>query len=529
MQTRREFLKKVSLTAASVSAMSLLSGGCQQKLAKSPSSRKSNIVYILADDLGYGDVSCLNENGKIDTANIDSIAKAGIAFTDAHSGSAVCTPTRYGILTGRYAWRTRLKRGVLGGWSKPLIKPDRMTVASMLKENGYTTGCVGKWHLGWEWALTNKDADVEDWQLNADKVDFSKPITNGPITRGFDYFFGIPASLDMPPYVYVENATVTALPDRIIDGSEGKAAFWRRGAISPDFEHIDVLPTLTKKAVDFIERQSADKPFFLYFPLTAPHKPIMPGKRYQGKSGLNEWGDFVMQVDWTVGQILKVIKRKGLEENTLIIFTSDNGATPGADFEYLGKFGHDPSYVFRGTKADIFEGGHRIPFVAKWPGKVRPGSTCNQTICLTDLMATAADIINYKLPNNVGEDSISILPALLGNNKIPLREATVHHSAHGYFSIRKGKWKLLLAPGSGGWSYPREDRPADIKGFPPVQLYNLENDIEEKNNLYDKYPEKVKELNDLLQSYVDAGRSTPGKKQENEGETPINKNWFKGT
>jgi len=491
----------------------------ENNLIKGSSRRKPNIVFILADDLGYGDVSSLNENGKIKTENIDSIAEGGMVFTDAHSGSAVCTPTRYGVLTGRYAWRTHLKRGVLRGWSKPLIKPDRMTVASMLKANGYNTGCVGKWHLGWEWALINKDANTENLTVDADNVDFSKPITNGPTTRGFDYYFGIAASLDMSPYVYVENDMATAVPDRVIEGSDGKC-FWRKGPISPDFEHIDVLPTITNKAVRFIERQSAGKPFFLYFPLTAPHKPIIPAKEFQGTSGLNEWGDFVLQVDWTVGQILKALKRKGLEENTLIIFTSDNGATPDADFEQLAKWGHDPSYVFRGHKADLFEGGHHMPFVAKWPRQIKPGSTCDETICHTDLMATAADIVDYKLPDNAGEDSVSILPALLGNNKSPLREATVHHSAHGYFSIRRGKWKLLLSPGSGGWSYPREDRP-EIEGFPPVQLYDLERDIGETNNLQDKYPEKVRELTALLQSYVDAGRSTPGKKQQNEGETPI--------
>ncbi len=516
--TRRGFLKASMATAIALP-------GCMPGTVDKPyasKSKKPNIVYILADDLGYGDVSCLNENGKIKTKNIDSIAKAGMRFTDAHSGSAVCTPTRYGIVTGRYAWRTKLK-GVLGGWSKPLIKPDRMTVASMLKANGYNTGCVGKWHLGWEWKLTNKNADVENWKLDAKNVDFSKPITNGPTTRGFDYYFGIPASLDMTPYVYVENDMPTAVPDRTIDGSKGKK-FWRKGAISPDFEHIDVLPTLTKKAVGFIERQSADKPFFMYFPLTAPHKPIMPSKEFQGKSGLNEWGDFVLQVDWTVGQVLKALKRKGLEDNTLVIFTSDNGATPGADFAYLEKYGHDPSYVFRGHKADIFEGGHRIPFVAKWPGKIKPGSKSDETICLTDLMATAADIIDHKLPDNAGEDSVSILPALLGERySKPLREATVHHSAHGYLSIRMGKWKLELCPGSGGWSYPREDR-SETKNLPPIQLYDLEKDIEETTNVQHKYPEKVKELTDLLQSYVDRGRSTPGKNQTNENKTPIRKN-----
>lgn len=247
----------------------------------------------------------------------------------------------------------------------------------------------------------------------------------------------------------------------------------------------------------------------------------MPGKEFQDKSGLNEWGDFVLQVDWTVGQILKALKQKGFEDNTLVILTSDNGATPGADFAHLNKLGHDPSYVFRGYKADIFEGGHRIPFITKWPGKIKPGSISDETICLTDLMATAAEIVEYKLPDNAGEDSVSILPALLSKKyKKPLREATVHHSINGSFSIRKGKWKLQLCPGSGGWSYPRPQTP-EAKALPAVQLYNLKKDIDETTNLQHKYPKKVKELTDLLQSYVDRGRSTYGKKQANDGQTPI--------
>ena len=523
---RRNFLKAIGVWGVSMGLPVFF--GCAEKLGGKQkqlkrSIKKPNIVFILADDLGYGDVSCLNENGKIKTSNIDSIARAGMKFTDAHSGSAVCTPTRYGVMTGRYAWRTRLKSGVLGGWDKPLIKSDRMTVASMLKANGYNTGCVGKWHLGWEWALANKEADTEDWMLDAKNVDFTKPITNGPTTRGFDYYFGIAGSLDMTPYVYVENDMPTAVPDRIINGSGGQK-FWRKGAIAPDFEIEGVLPTLTKKAVGFIERQSDDKPFFLYFPLTAPHVPLMPTKEFQGKSGLNLWGDFVLQVDWTVSQVLKALKRKGFEDNTLIIMASDNGATPKADFDKLGKKGHNPSYVFRGHKADIFEGGHRIPFIAKWPGMIKPGSISDETICLTDLMATAADIVGYKLPDNAAEDSVSILPVLLQKKyKKPLREATVHHSCDGYFSIRKGKWKLELCPGSGGWSFPRPDS-KKAKELPPVQLYDIKKDIGETKNVQHKYPEKVKELTELLQSYVDRGRSTPGKKQTNEGETPIRKN-----
>jgi arylsulfatase A len=517
---RRTFLKSCALSVGAVS----LNGCCKQFInAQEPQKPLlPNIVYILADDLGIGDVSCFNENGKINTHNIDSIAKAGIKFTDAHSGSSVCTPTRYGVMTGRYAWRTRLKNRVLGGWSKPLMKPDRMTVASMLKASGYNTGCVGKWHLGWEWALTDEKANTENWDMDAKNVDFTKPIKRGPRYYGFDYYFGISGSLDMAPFVYVENDMATALPDRISPGSKDKT-FTRKGAIAPNFKHVEVLPKITEKAVNFVESQSADKPFFMYFPLTAPHKPILPSKEFQGKSGLNEWGDFVLQVDWTVGQVLDALKRKGFEDNTLVIITSDNGATPGADFGELKELGHNPSSVFRGFKADIFEGGHRVPFIAKWPGKIPPGSASDEVICLTDLMATAAEIVDYDLPDSAAEDSVSILPVLLSKNyNKPLREATVHHSINGSFSIRKGKWKLELCPGSGGWSSPRPNS-KEAKPLPPIQLYNLETDIKEKTNLQHKHPDIVSQLTKLLQSYVDQGRSTPGKKQKNQGQTPITK------
>ncbi|MDP7638095.1 MAG: arylsulfatase [Candidatus Hydrogenedentes bacterium] len=491
---------------------------CALPAKASPS--KPNIVFILADDMGYGDVAALNKDSKIPTPNMDRLANEGMIFTDAHSGSAVCTPTRYGILTGRYCWRTRMKSGVLGGYSKPLIPVDRMTVASLLKAQGYNTACFGKWHLGWEWQLSRDNANPENWDQEFGAVDYSKSIEHGPTTRGFDHFFGIPASLDMAPYVYVENDRVTAVPDTEIKGSGGKR-FWRKGPIAPDFKHIEVMATLTEKAGRYIDAQSTDKPFFVYFPLTAPHKPILPSKQFQGKSGMNEWGDFVMEVDWTVGQVMDALRRNCLKNNTLIIVTSDNGATPGADFAELAQFGHDPSYIFRGHTADIFEGGHRIPFIARWPGRVKPGSSSNETICLTDLIATVAGIVGATLPDDAGEDSVSILPALDGKRlSEPLREATVHHSIQGAFSIRQGKWKLELCRGSGGWSNPKPGA-ENAKGLPPVQLYDLSADIAETTNLQDKYPEVVESMTALLQQYVARGRSTPGEAQENEGNASI--------
>ncbi len=503
---RRDFLR------TAIAGMTFVPGALGQSMrVNSTVKDHPNIVYILADDLGYGDISCFNANSKIPVPYIDRLAKEGMAFTDAHSGSAVCTPTRYGILTGRYSWRSRLKKGVTYGESPHLIETGRMTVASMLKQHGYHSACIGKWHLGWDWAMKSDQTK---------EIDFSKPIQHGPASNGFNYSFCIPASLDIPPYVYVENDKVTALPDRTVEGKEGKLLM-REGLTGADFKHSEVLPKLAEKAVAYIdERGRQDTPFFLYLPLPAPHTPILPTDDFLGKSGTNEYGDFVMQVDWVVGQIMDALKRTGKEKNTLLIFTSDNGSSPNADFEYLAKIGHHPNYVFRGHKADIYEGGHRIPFIARWPGRVKAGAVCHDTTCLTDLMATAAAIVGYTLPDNAGEDSVSMLPNLLGTATGPVREATVHHSVNGSFSIRQGRWKLILCPGSGGWSPPRPGS-EEARQLPPVQLYDLTADLGETVNVQDKFPQVVKRLTSLLQDYIDRGRSTPGKAQKNDGEVII--------
>jgi len=491
---------------------------------------KPNIVFILADDLGYGDVKCLNSRGKIATPNMDRLAAAGMVFTDAHSSSAVCTPTRYGIMTGRYNWRSRLQSGVQGGHSPRLIEPDRLTVAALLKQHGYHTAAIGKWHLGMSWTLkpgTPKFGDVIEKGPDGWNVDFSKPITNGPNAVGFDYYFGISASLDMVPYTFIENDRVTALPtvDKefpMMLGRQGGAT--RKGPAAADFEAMAVLPTLTRKAVEFVGQRAADartgKPFFLYLPLNAPHTPIVPTKEWQGKSGLNPYADFVMQTDATLGEVLQALDQHGLAENTLIVFTSDNGCSPQAKFEELLPKGHNPNHVFRGNKADIYDGGHHIPYLVRWPGKIKPGTRNDQLICLNDLMATCADILGAKLPDNVGEDSVSILPALLGKADKPLHEAVVHHSINGSFAIRQGSWKLELCPGSGGWSDPRPGRD-DTSKLPLLQLYDLAGDIAEKYNVQDKYPEVVARLTQLLEKYVADGRSTPGAPQKNTGAVDI--------
>lgn len=485
---------------------------------------KPNIIYVLCDDLGYGDLRCLNKDGKIATPNFDRLAAGGMAFTDAHSGSAVCTPTRYGVLTGRYAWRTKLQSGVLGGLSPRLIEPGRLTVANMLKEQGYHTAAIGKWHLGMNWAkLPGKDVN----ELNIEtpeqvkNVDYKQLIAGGPTTVGFDSYYGISASLDMVPYTFIENDRVTVLPTvekqfPMMIGRTG--GMTRLGPAAPEFEAHQVLPRLTEKAVEYISQRAAPaksgQPFFLYLPLASPHTPIAPTEAWLGKSGLNPYADFVMQTDEALGKILDALDKNGLADKTLVMVTSDNGCSPQAKFEELVPKGHNPSYVFRGHKADIFEGGHRIPFIARWPGHVKAGSTSEQTTCLTDFLATAAEIVGAKVPADAAEDSVSMLPALLGKADKPLREATVHHSINGSFAIRQGNWKLCFCPGSGGWSAPRPNRD-ETTGLPPLQLFDLASDIGEQKNLQADKPEIVARLTQLMEKYVADGRSTPGASQKN--------------
>ena len=462
-----------------------------------PSAARPNIVYVLCDDLGYGDVHCLNpDRGKIATPNMDRLGAQGMIFTDAHSGSSVCTPTRYGILTGRYSWRSRLQNGVLMGLSPPLIAPDRMTVGSLLKRHGYATACLGKWHLGMQFA----------------EKTYTEPILDGPRQHGFDYYFGITASLDMPPFVYVENDRFTAVPTV-------EKKWLRTGPAAKDFEAIDVLPTLTQKAVEYIGSHAAaakaGTPFFLYLALNSPHTPILPTSEYEGKSGLGKYGDFVMATDGALGRVLDALDRAGVADDTLVVFTSDNGCSPAAGIEALQQQGHYPSAVFRGHKADIWDGGHRIPFIVRWPGRVKAGSRTDQLICLTDLMATCADMLHDKLPDNAGEDSVSILPALLGADKAPLREAVVHHSIQGMFAIRQANWKLELCPGSGGWSKPGDPQ-ARKQGLPEIQLYDMTRDVGERVNEQSRQPEVVQRLTQLLEKYVADGRSTPGAPQKND-------------
>jgi len=489
----------------------------EESISKKENNRKPNIVYILADDLGYGDVQYFNKDGKIPTPNINSMADNGVVFTDAHTSSAVCTPTRYGILTGRYNWRTELKSGVLNGYSKALIKENRTTIASMLKSKGYSTAFIGKWHLGWNWNVKKEDNSSPIPIEKIVDIDFNSPINNGPSTNGFDYSYGFSGSLDMPPYVWVENDFPTQIPTKTTQSVDYKG-FWRDGLTSEDFDHTTVLQTIADKAVSYINKHSKEeKPFFLYLPLSAPHTPILPTSEFLGKSNTNMYGDFVMQVDDVLKQIRTTLKHNGLTKNTLLVFTSDNGCSPRADYKELAQVKHNPSHIYRGAKADIFEGGHRVPFIVEWPAMAKK-ATISNIICTTDFFATCAAIANYEMKDSEGEDSYNMLPLINGESLQDIRQYTVHHSINGSFAIRKGNWKLIFTPSSGGWSYPR---PIDIErenlNLPTMQLYNLKNDISETKNLIDIYPEKVNELKKALAKIILDGRSTDGIRQKNDG------------
>jgi len=459
---------------------------------------RPNIVYILADDLGYGDVSCLNPDSKIQTPNMDRVAAEGLTFTDAHSGSAVCTPTRYGIMTGRYCWRSRLKKGVLFGYSEPLIEQGRTTVASLLHHYGYTTACIGKWHLGLGW---HKRAEGQE------DVDFSVPLTSGPHTLGFDHSYIIPASLDMAPYCYIEDGRVVELPTAQCQDSP-RPAYYRGGACAPGFQHETTLLELTMRAEGFINRhvrERPDDPFFLYFPTSSPHTPHVARAPFRGQSQAGPYGDFVVEHDWSIGRILNTLDRHGLSDNTLVYVTSDNGCHSGPP-RLWEDYQHRANYHFRGQKSDAWDGGHRIPLLVRWPGQVKAGAVCEQTVCLTDLLHTSAAMCDHQLAGNEGEDSYNLLPYLRGDTSRTIREATVHHSINGDFAIRQGPWKLVLCRGSGGWSLPAKDVPAEA---PEVQLYDMANDVVEQHNVQAEHPEGVERLTALVRKYQAEPRSAP--------------------
>lgn len=480
---------------------------------------KPNIIVILADDMGVGDVA--HNGGKAATPHIDRLAKEGMRFTDAHTSSSVCTPTRYALLTGRYNWRSPLKRSVLGGTSKPLIRNGETILARFLGRHDYHSSVIGKWHLGLGWQKLAKKREAEEGPtkgLGWD-IDYTKKAVNGPVDLGFSEDFLYPASLDMAPYVYLRNDKATAIPTV-------SRTFWRErwGAAVKEMISDQVLPDFAREARAFIKRQAkTEAPFFLYLPLTSPHTPITPSKRWLGKSGLGTYGDFLMETDWVVGEVLAELDAQNIADETLVIFTTDNGCSPEADLPDLAKKGHFPNGPLRGHKADIYEGGHRVPFVVRWPGKVAAGSESDRTLCQTDIFATCAEVIGQSddLKASEAPDSFSFLLTLQGAEQVA-RPQIVHHSITGSFAIRKGDWKLCLCPGSGGWSGPTPARAWKNKKLPRVQLFNLKSDPTEKTNVQDQHPELVKELVSELATVLKSGRSTAGAPQQNNGPIPFN-------
>ncbi|MEK6479088.1 arylsulfatase [Catalinimonas sp. 4WD22] len=466
--------------------------GCQSNTQETQSTEEKppNIVFILVDDMGYGDISAFNPDSKIPTPAINQLVEEGMLFTDAHAPAAVCVPSRYGLITGRYPIR---RSGVFNGsW----IEGDRMTLGSMLQQQGYTTACIGKWHLG----MGENEKDPAP----------SGTLSSGPVDRGFDYFYGIPASLDIPPYYYIENDQVVALPTDSIgdnnspDVSPIQGAFWRGGKIAPNFKHEEVLSHLRDKSITFLEnhQQQSDQPFFLYIALPAPHTPWLPLEEYRGSTEVGMYGDFVYQVDQSVGSILSYLEEAGLDEETLVFFSSDNG--PVWFPEDVTQYDHSSVGPLNGMKGDAYEGGHRMPFVARWKGHIPANTSSDQLICFTDMMATMADLLDVSLDqSSIAEDSYSFLPILMDEqpSESALRDDLLVQSVYGLYAMRLGDWVYINGPGSGGFSagYPRpEGYPAE--GEP--QLYNLNNDLGQTNNVYAQNPEKADLLAQALDKYM---------------------------
>lgn len=473
-----------------------------------------NIVVLFADDMGYGDPRCFNPESKVATPHLDRLAREGRRFTDAHSASAVCTPSRYALLTGRYTWRTRLQLGVLNPWDPALIERDRLTLPALLKRHGYTTAGFGKWHLGWTWADREGQPHPAEGEGFPARVDFTRRIADGPTSRGFDYYFGMVGNTVTSPCLIENDRPIfTGLAPPLTRAPEIPGV--SRTLLEP-WEERNSLPVLTERVVSYIgERASGAKeqPFFVYFAMTGPHTPLIPYGKFRGLTGAGDECDLVAQVDDSVGQVLEALDRHGLAENTLVLFSSDNGSPGFADEgaptgSVITRYGHRPSGPWRGLKGDIHEGGHRVPTIARWPGHVPAASTCGETLCLVDLMATTAALLGDRLPASAGEDSYNMLPALLGTpHSSPIREATVHHALIGTFAIRRGDWKLILGRGSGGFTLPQYFPPKE--GEPEGELYNLATDPGETNDLYTKRPDVVQELSTLLDKYRKSDRSAP--------------------
>lgn len=486
-----------------------------------PAADRPNIVILYADDLGYGDVQSYNpERGLIPTPAIDRLAAEGMSFTDAHSSSGVCSPSRYTLLTGRYHWRTRLQSGIVGLWGPPLIAADRLTIGGLAQNAGYRTACVGKWHLGWDWPVAEADramftraipkggdASAELQQIWS-RV-FSQQIDGGPITRGFDEYFGTDVP-NWPPYCFIEGDRTVGVPSTVLDsGLLGNNQASQQGPALPDWNLEQILPALTDRACRFLSESAEQRqPFLLYVPFTSPHTPLAVNSEWRGRSGLNAYADLVMETDAAVGTILETLQRLELAQSTLVIFTSDNGCAHYIDTAGLERQGHFPSGDFRGYKSDAWEGGHRVPFIVRWPGVVQAGSTSARLIHQADVMVTIAEVLQQTLAADCAEDSFSMVPLLHGKD-VAIREHAVSCSIQGVPALRSGNWKYLPVSGSGGWT-------AGGDASEPVQLYDLDQDPGERNNLAKQLPEKVHEMQQLLEHLITRGRSNEGARRQND-------------
>lgn len=485
---------------------------------------RPNIVVLYADDLGYGDVQCYNpERGRIPTPHIDRLAAEGMRFKDGHSSSGVCSPSRYTILTGRYHWRSRLQSGIVSLWGAPLITPSRMTIGSLAKQQGYRTACIGKWHLGWNWPIPpgkkqlfrttgyrgKKDLQATDEHRAAWRDVFTKPIPGGPTAVGFDEYFGTDVP-NWPPYCFIENDRTVGIPSEYAAPElfrKNQAS--QQGPALKGWTLEPILPTLGDRASAFIKREAATPdPFLLYMPFTSPHTPLSVNEEWKGKSGLNLYADFVMETDAVVGQVLNALEKSGAAKNTLVIFTSDNGCAPYIGVSDLEKQGHHPSGPLRGYKADAWEGGHRVPFIVRWPGVVKASSVNDQLVHQADLLATFAEVLGVELPDSAGEDSFSLVSLLKGKDQ-PVRTTSVSCSINGTPSLRLENWKYIAARGSGGWGKGGDQSQ-------PVQLYDLANDLGESRNLAATQPERLEQMQALLEKLIANGRSTAGTPQKND-------------
>ena len=487
--------------------------------------RSPNILIIFADDMGYGDVSCLNPESGISTESIDALASQGIIFSEAHASASVCTPSRYGLLTGRYAFRSVSGRKVVSGFKNPVIENDRETMASLLKKAGYTTACIGKWHLGVTWQAKEKSEEIcYNRETGHSNVDYQNGILKGPGDYGFDYSFILPASLDMPPYLFIRDhkvidPTMTLTSERYprrLDSTVyswdkkhtreqdiywGKGVWWREGEISRSFHVEKCLEDIINESISYIDRhamENVDKPFFLYLPLAAPHTPWTPSEKFRGKSSAGIYGDFVMEIDHGVGRIVEQLRESGLYENTLIIFSSDNGAYwPAEEIELTH---HDSNQGRRGQKGDVWDGGHHIPLIISWPEKIKQRSRYEHLVSLTDLFATIADLTGTEIDEGNGEDSFSFLPVLEGNMSTVTRPSMIHNSSRNMYSIRTGTWKYIEGLGSGGFTAPAKLEP--VPSGPQGQLYRIDSDSLESTNLYLEYPDTVEMLKNELKQEI---------------------------